>query len=113
MEGAPPAAQSRDGARFAVTVLTAMNLLNYVDRFVPSAVKGLFKKDLDLTDFQTSLPLTGFVFVYMIASPIFGSLAERWPRKAVIAAGVALWSLATGAAGLASGFVSFLFARAL
>ena len=49
---------------------------------------NLFKADLKLTDAQTSLPLTGFVIVYMLASPIFGSLADRWPRKVLIAAGV-------------------------
>jgi MFS transporter, Spinster family, sphingosine-1-phosphate transporter len=101
------------GAAFAVFVLTLMNLLNYVDRWVPSVVKDKFKADLHLSDFQTSLPLTGFVVIYMLASPIFGSLADRWPRKVLIAAGVALWSLATGAAALAVGFWSFLLARAM
>ena len=38
------------GAALAVVVLTTMNLLNYVDRWVPSAVKDLFKRDLALTD---------------------------------------------------------------
>jgi MFS family permease len=73
-----------------------MNLLNYVDRYVPSAVKDLFKAELHLTNAQSSYPLTAFVLVYMLASPVFGSLADRWPRKVVIAGGVALWSLATG-----------------
>ena len=102
-----------EGAGFAVVVLTAMNLLNYIDRFVPSAVKDLFKVDLGLTDAETSLPLTAFVFVYMIASPIFGSLSNKWPRKQLIAFGVALWSIATAAAALAGDFWTFLFARAL
>lgn len=108
-----PAARARDGARLAVTILTAMNLLNYVDRYVPAAVKGLFQADLGLTDTQTSLPISAFVIVYMIASPVFGSLADRWPRKLVIAAGVALWSAATAAAAFATGFLTFLIARAL
>ena len=34
------------GAAYAVAVLTAMNLLNYLDRYVPSAVKDLFKEPL-------------------------------------------------------------------
>jgi MFS family permease len=51
--------------------------------------------------------------VYMLASPVFGSLSDKWPRKYLIAAGVALWSLATGAAALAAGFWTFLFSRAL
>lgn len=91
----------------------AMNLLNYVDRWVPSAVKELFKADLKLSDAQTSYPLTAFVIVYMIASPIFGSLEARWPRRYVVAAGVAFWSICTGAAALAHGFWTFLIARAL
>ncbi|HEV8356992.1 MAG TPA: MFS transporter [Gemmatimonadales bacterium] len=104
---------SPPGARFAIIVLTAMNLLNYIDRYVPSAVKDLFKKDLHFSDVQTSLPLTAFVIVYMLTSPLFGTLADRMSRKVLIALGVALWSLATAGAALATGFVSFMVARAL
>ncbi len=89
-----------------------MNLLNYVDRYLPSAVKDLFKQDLGLTDEQTSYPLTAFVIVYMLASPIFGSMADRYSRRGVIAAGVALWSLATAMAAFATGFWTLLAARA-
>ncbi len=96
-----------------MVVLTAMNLLNYIDRYVASAVKDLFKKDLGFTDLQTSVPFTGFVIVYMLTSPLFSSLSERWSRKRLIAAGVALWSLATAGAALATGFATFLFARSL
>src|ERR1044071_4378236 len=113
----PPVAcspmQTAPGARFAIIVLTGMNLLNYLDRYVPSAVKDLFKKALHFSDLQTSLPLTAFVIVYMLTSPIFGTLADRWSRKALIAAGGALWSLATAGAALATGFVSFMLARSL
>jgi MFS transporter, Spinster family, sphingosine-1-phosphate transporter len=97
---------------FAIVVLTAMNLLNYVDRWVPSAVKVLFQRDLKLDDAQTSLPLTAFIFVYMLTSPVFGSLADKGPRRFLIAGGVAIWSLATAAAAGAQGFYSLLAARA-
>lgn len=90
-----------------------MNLLNYVDRWVPSAVKSLFKEDLQLTDAETSWPLTAFIFVYMIASPIFGALAETKNRRVLIAIGVAAWSIATAAAGLSVGFWSLMVTRAL
>lgn len=101
------------GATFAIVVLTAMNLLNYMDRLVPSAVKDLFKADLGLSDFQTSVPFTAFVIVYMITSPIFGALADRSSRKVLVGTGVALWSLATAAAAYATGFWTFLASRAL
>jgi MFS transporter, Spinster family, sphingosine-1-phosphate transporter len=103
----------RHSAGFAVIVLTTMNLLNYVDRWVPSAVKPLFQRDLGLSDAETSLPFSAFVVVYMLASPVFGALAERGSRPRLIAFGVALWSLATAAGSFATGFVSFLVARAL
>ncbi len=109
----PGPAVTPPGAGFAVFVLTSMNLLNYIDRYVPSAVKDLFKADLKLTDAQTSLPLSAFVIVYMLASPVFGAMADKAPRTRLIAAGVALWSLATAAAALAWNFWSFLAARAL
>lgn len=104
---------SLSNARFAVTVLTAMNLLNYIDRYVPSAVKPLFKKELGFTDAQTAYPLTAFVVVYMLTSPFLGSLADKWSRKWLLAIGVGLWSLATAGGALATGIVSFIFARAL
>jgi MFS transporter, Spinster family, sphingosine-1-phosphate transporter len=110
---APSKSASPPGAMYVVIILTMMNLLNYVDRWVPSVVKDLFKADLKLTDFQTSFPLTSFIFVYMLASPVFGALADRWPRKVLIALGVGLWSLATGAAALAVGFWTLCLARAL
>jgi MFS family permease len=106
-----PAAPS--GARYAIIVLTAMNLLNYIDRYVPSAVKPLFQEELGFTDAQTAYPLTAFVLVYMLTSPIFGSLADRMSRKVLIALGVALWSLATAGGALATGLVTFILARAL
>lgn len=105
--------QPLSGAQSALIVLTAMNLLNYVDRYVPSAVKELVKVDLGLTDTQTALPLTSFVWVYMLASPLFGALADRVSRPKLIAAGVLLWSAATAGAAFSTSFTTFLLARSL
>lgn len=110
---APSVPKAVKGSLFAVVILTGMNLLNYLDRYVPSAVKPLFQEELGLTDAQTAWPLTAFIVVYMLTSPLFGAMADRFPRKGLVAAGVALWSLATAAAAFAWGFWSFLFARAL
>ena len=108
-----PTSPALSGANSALIILTAMNLLNYLDRYVPSAVKELVKADLNLTDTQTALPLTSFVWVYMLASPLFGALADRVSRPRLIAAGVLLWSAATAAAAFSNSFVTFLIARSL
>ena len=113
MAETPSVPAVHSGARFAIIVLTAMNLLNYIDRYVPSAVKPLFQEELGFSDAQTAYPLTAFVLVYMLTSPVFGALADRMSRKVLIALGVALWSLATAGGALATGIVSFILARAL
>jgi MFS family permease len=47
----------------------------------------------------------------MIAAPVFGRLAERFSRWLLVGAGVVLWSLASGASGLASTFLMLLITR--
>ncbi len=111
-EPAPDVSRVRSGATFAIVVLTAMNLLNYVDRWVPSAVKPLFKRALHFSDAETSYPTTAFIVVYLAASPLFGALADKHQRKRLIAVGVGLWSLATASGAFAVGFKSFLVSRA-
>jgi MFS family permease len=105
---------SLPGASYALTVMTLLNLLNYCDRFVPSACKGLIQADLGLSDVQTALPMGAFLLVYMLTSPVFGYLADQGHvrRTSLIGAGVFLWSLATTAGAFATDFTSFLLARA-
>ena len=104
---------TRRGAALALGVLTFINLFNYLDRYVVAALAESLKKDPDLllTDTQLGLLMTGFVIVYMLTSPAFGLLGDRKGRPKLIAAGVAVWSLATAAAGLARGFGSLFAAR--
>jgi MFS family permease len=65
------------GARDALLVLTSINLLNYADRYVPSAVKQLIIDDLGISDFESSLPTTSMIVTYMIFAVIFGYLSDR------------------------------------
>lgn len=102
------------GAVLSLAVLTFINLFNYLDRYVVAALAETLKKapELRLTDTQLGLLMTGFVIVYMAASPFFGWLGDRGRRPRWMAAGVAVWSLATMAAGLSQGFVGLFMARA-
>lgn len=47
------------GARAAILTLTAINFLNFADRYVPSAVKSLIQEELQISDLGTALPNTG------------------------------------------------------
>jgi predicted MFS family arabinose efflux permease len=52
-----------------------------------------------------------FMVTYMICAPVFGRLAETRPRWKIIAVGVILWSIASGATGLAETFFVLLITR--
>jgi predicted MFS family arabinose efflux permease len=55
----------------ALTLLTVANLLGYLDRFVVSSLVESLRADLWLTDARLGWLMTGFVVVYMLASPVF------------------------------------------
>ncbi len=98
-------------AWYALAILTLINLFNYIDRWVLSAVVEPIKATLGLSDTQLGFIGTGFIVVYALTSPIIGSLGDRRRRPPLIALGVAVWSLATGLAGFARGFWSLFVAR--
>ncbi len=99
-------------ARYALAILTFINLFNYLDRWVVAAVvESIKKSELRLSDTQLGLVGTGFIFVYTITSPLFGTFGDRAKRPPLIALGVALWSVATALGGFARGFASLFTAR--
>jgi MFS family permease len=107
------------GARSALALLLAINLFNYLDRQVLAAVVPLLKDVpkgpvataiLDWLEqhvgFRAEYALLGslntaFMATYMLMAPVFGRLAERWPRWWIVGGAVIVWSLASGASGLA------------
>jgi MFS family permease len=76
----------------ALSVLTSLNLLNYVDRNVLFAVTPLVQTEFQISKTQVGYLTSAFLLCYMIAAPFTGPLADRYSRKMVIAIGAALWS---------------------
>lgn len=99
-------------AYFALTVLTLLNLLNYLDRFIFAALIPYIKLDTGYTDQQLGWVGSAFTIVYTVCSPLFGYLGDRYRRGRLIAIGIAIWSLATAAAGIAANFLQLLASRA-
>ncbi|HWW33376.1 MAG TPA: MFS transporter [Steroidobacteraceae bacterium] len=104
---------TRRAALWALGVLTAINLLNYLDRYVVSAVVPDLKSSLGLTDTELGGLMSAFMLVYMITAPAFGSWGDRGSRTRPIALGVFVWSLATSLSGLAQNYAQLLAGRAL
>jgi MFS family permease len=117
-------------ATIALTLLVLINLFNYIDRQILSAVESRMeetffpeseyprdpetKQRLDKTieGKMGSLNLA-FMVTYMLTAPLFGFLADRMPRWVLVGIGVTAWSLATGATGLAGTFVVLFLTRCL
>lgn len=104
---------NRHDQRHALAILTVLNFLNYIDRYVLAAVFEPVKRELHLSDAQLGWTLSAFMITYAVTAPVFGRLGDLFTRKRLIAAGVTLWSFATAAAGLASSFWRLFVPRAL
>ena len=113
MSGGHAHAIAARGAVRALVVLTAINLLNYLDRYVVAPIVPDLKGAMNLTDTQLGWLVPAFMLVYMIAAPVFGSWGDRGSRTRPIAIGVFIWSLATMASGLARTYPQLLAGRAL
>jgi len=94
-----------------VALLTGLNLLNYLDRYVVNAVSPRIQHAFGLPDARTGWVMSAFMLGYFLTSPAFGALGDRRPRRGLIAGGVVVWSLATVGSGLAVGFASLIVAR--
>ncbi|MDQ1474507.1 MAG: hypothetical protein QOJ99_5987 [Bryobacterales bacterium] len=87
--------------------------LNYIDRQMVFSIYPALKSDLNFTDTQLGLIGSVFTWVYSLAMPIAGWLADRLRRERMIVASMVLWSLATLACGFSKSVPVFLWWRAM
>lgn len=99
--------------RASLAVLTGLNFLNYLDRFIPAAVLPAIVADLHLSGAQAGSMQLVFILAFAVISPMFGWLGDRRARFPLAAAGVFVWSVATVGSGLATTFALLIVARAL
>jgi len=105
------------GASRALALLLAINLFNYIDRYILAAVEPLIARQFFAANDPDAMAKTGalataFLVSYMLLAPLFGWMADRFSRWSIIAFGVALWSLASGWSGLAGTFAVLVLTRA-
>jgi MFS family permease len=99
------------GARWALALLLAINLFNYIDRQVLAGVVRRIQQEFSVSDAQVGWLAPAFLLSYMVAAPLFGWLADRYNRWLLVGVGVLVWSLASGASGLAMTFAALLITR--
>jgi len=87
-----------------LALLSGLNMLNYLDRYVMSAVLTPLQGELHLGDADGGALASAFMLGYFLTAPIFGYLGDRYPRKYLMLSGVMVWSLATAGSGFAQNF---------
>ena len=99
--------------RTALAVLTALNLLNYIDRSVLFSVQPLVQSEFHLSNAQAGYLTSAFFLFYMLAAPIIGPLADRYSRKLLIVIGAFIWSGATLLTAVAHSYDTLLVRHVL
>lgn len=94
----------RSSVWFALSVLFAINTLNFYDRQILGAVGETVRDEWKLSDTALGSLGTAFTLLYAVVGVPIGRLADRYSRRWILCAGVTLWSLLTAASGLARNF---------
>jgi MFS family permease len=102
-------------AHTALVLLLAINLFNYIDRYILAALLPTIKQEFLAGDpnqnAKAGFLATAFLVSYMCTAPIFGWLADRFSRWMLVGVGVVVWSLASGWSGMAATFAILLWTR--
>ena len=102
---------SRRAAWFVVAALWVVAMLNYLDRQVLVNMQDAVSGDIAMNATAFGGLTTVFLVVYGLASPLGGWFADRYGRRPVILASLAVWSLATWFTGHVSSYPQLLVAR--
>src|SRR6516225_10098804 len=99
------------GYAASLTVLVAVNILNFYDRHVIGALTEPIRKEFGLSDSQVGLMNSAFIWLYAIVGLPLGRVADAWSRKKLLASGMLVWSALTAMAAMAANYTMLLFSR--
>jgi MFS family permease len=104
----------RPGVWGAAALLAGVHATAFGDRFLTALIAAPLTHDLGLSDAQFGL-IQGacFVALYLVATPLFGRLADRIAPRRVILAGLCIWTAATFALAFCHSFAEVAATRLL
>jgi MFS family permease len=101
------------GASLALVLLTALNFVNYIDRYILPGVQEQVKGEFHVSDAQIGSITFWFFLTYMFAAPATGWLGDRFPRKPLIVGCALLISAVNLLTGAVHAFDSLLLRHAV
>ncbi len=85
--------------------------INYIDRVALSVAAGPIAADFHLSQVEMGYLFSAFLWTYLVTLIPWGIVVDRVGTRGVAAFGMAFWSLATMATGLAGSFTAIFAAR--
>lgn len=107
-----PQGPSVAGATSALVLLTALNFVNYIDRYILPGVQELVKQEFHVSDSLLGSLTFWFFITYMLAAPATGWLGDHVPRKPLIVTCALLISGVNVLTGSVHAFSSLLWRHA-
>jgi MFS family permease len=95
----------------ALALLVISGVVNYLDRSALSIANVEVRQELGLSATAMGVLLSAFLLSYALSQLPAGLLVDRMGARSLLGAGLALWSLAQGAAGFVTGYAQFFAAR--
>jgi MFS family permease len=99
------------GANQILWLLTLLNLINYIDRWIIAAIIPSMQAELHMSNTVAGFVMSAFMVGYFLTSPIFGYLTVRFNRIFLITVGTSLWSCATVISGLGKSALQIFVSR--
>ena len=96
---------------FALSVLFAINTLNFYDRQILGAVGETVREEWKLSDTALGSLGTAFTLLYAAVGVPIGRLTDKFSRRWILFAGVTVWSVLTAASGMARNFAELFIVR--
>ncbi len=94
-------------------LLLAASVINYIDRQTLSILATTIQRELSLSDLTYAKVVQAFLFAYTFAYLLSGRIVDRFGPRAAQTGFLVWWSIANLLTGLATGFRSLMFYRAL
>src|SRR5881394_1659756 len=80
---------------YALSVLTLVNFLNYIDRQVLPAVAPSMRAELGLSQAEIGFMEDALLISFTVFALLFGRLGDRYSRTKLMGAAAVVWSIAT------------------
>ena len=96
-----------------LALLSACNFVVGMGAFVVIGMVPLLAEDLGVSTAAAGNTMTAYAIAYAVMSPLMVSLTGRMGRRRVLAAGLAVFALATLMSALATNITTLYMARAL